>query len=102
VPGFLDGDESERSASRPFPHHVTFGMLAHGCHRNVTAPWPARRSLSRHAAPDKPTAGSSTGLVVEYEPRSGLRGLYDRLLLRRGVERALRQTFANFDATLAA
>ena len=41
-------------------------------------------------------------LVVEYEPRSGLRGLYDRLLLRRGVERALRQTVANVDTTLAA
>jgi Polyketide cyclase / dehydrase and lipid transport len=41
-------------------------------------------------------------LVVEYEPRSGLRGLYDRLLLRRGVERALRQTVANVEATLAA
>ncbi len=41
-------------------------------------------------------------LVVEYEPRSGLRGLYDRLLLRRGVERALRQTVANLEATLAA
>ena len=41
-------------------------------------------------------------LVVEYEPRSGLRGLYDQLLLRRGVERALRQTVANVDAMLAA
>jgi hypothetical protein len=41
-------------------------------------------------------------LLVEYEPRSGLRGLHDRLLLRRGVERALRQTVANIDATLAA
>jgi hypothetical protein len=41
-------------------------------------------------------------LVVEYEPRSGLRGLHDRLLLRRGVERALRQTVANIDDTLAA
>ncbi len=40
-------------------------------------------------------------LVVEYEPRSGLRGLYDRLPLRRGVERALRQTAANIDAALA-
>ena len=28
---------------------------------------------------------------VEYQPRVGLQGLYDRLLLRRGVERALRQ-----------
>jgi hypothetical protein len=41
-------------------------------------------------------------LAVEYEPRSGLRGLYDRLLLRRGVERALSQTVANVDATLSA
>ena len=30
-------------------------------------------------------------LVVEYEPSAGLRGLYDRLLLRRGIERAIRQ-----------
>ena len=35
--------------------------------------------------------GFLDGLVVEYEPRTGLRGLCDRLLLRRGVERALRQ-----------
>ena len=34
-------------------------------------------------------------LVVEYEPRSGLRGVYDRLLVRRGIERALRQTTQN-------
>ena len=41
-------------------------------------------------------------LVVEYEPRSGLRGLYDRFLLRRGIERALNQTVANVEATLSA
>jgi hypothetical protein len=41
-------------------------------------------------------------LVVEYEPRSGLRGLYDRLLVRRAVERALRQTIANLEAALPA
>ncbi len=40
-------------------------------------------------------------LVVEYESRSGLQGLYDRLLLRRGIERALRQTVANVDAMLS-
>jgi hypothetical protein len=34
-------------------------------------------------------------LVVEYEPRAGLHGVYDRLLVRRGIERALRQTVAN-------
>ena len=39
-------------------------------------------------------------IVVEYEPRGGLVGLYDRLVLRRGVERALRQTVANLEAAL--
>ena len=41
-------------------------------------------------------------LVVEYEPRARLRGLYDRVLVRRGVERALRQTVANLEAKLTA
>jgi hypothetical protein len=39
-------------------------------------------------------------LVVEYEPRPGLRGVYDRLLVRRGVERALRSTIANLERAL--
>ena len=43
----------------------------------------------RHFVPAN--GGFLHGLVVEYEPRTGLRGLSDRLLLRRGVERALRQ-----------
>jgi hypothetical protein len=63
----------------------------------------ARSALTEQArGARQANGGSSTGLVVEYEPRSGLRGLYDRLLLRRGVERALRQMFENVDATLAA
>jgi uncharacterized protein YndB with AHSA1/START domain len=32
-------------------------------------------------------------LVVEYEPRGGLRGLYDRVVLARGIRRAFRSTF---------
>ena len=39
--------------------------------------------------------GFDYGLVVEYEPRSGFRGIYDRVLVRRGVDRALRQTLEN-------
>ncbi len=39
-------------------------------------------------------------LVVEYEPRAGLHGVYDRLLVRRGIERALRQTIANLEEKL--
>jgi uncharacterized protein YndB with AHSA1/START domain len=33
-------------------------------------------------------------LVVEYEPRGGLAGLADRVLLPRGIKRAFDQTFA--------
>jgi hypothetical protein len=40
-------------------------------------------------------------LVVEYEPRAGLLALYDRFLVRRGVERAVRRTVASLDATLS-
>ena len=39
-------------------------------------------------------------LVVEYEPRGGLKGLYDRVLVRRGVDRALRRTIANLERAL--
>ena len=36
-------------------------------------------------------------LVLEYEPRAGLAGLFDRLILRRSVERAMRRTVQNLD-----
>jgi Polyketide cyclase / dehydrase and lipid transport len=39
-------------------------------------------------------------LVVEYEPRRGPRGVYDRLLVRRAIGRALRQTIANLERAL--
>ena len=39
-------------------------------------------------------------LVVEYEPREGLRGLYDRVLVRRGIARALQQTVRNLEEML--
>jgi hypothetical protein len=39
-------------------------------------------------------------LVVELEPRAGLKGLYDRVLVRRGVDRALRRTIANLEHAL--
>ena len=33
-------------------------------------------------------------LIVEYEPRGGIAGLVDRLLLNRGIRRAFQSTFA--------
>ena len=52
----------------------------------------------RHFEPDG--SGFRYRLAVEYEPRAGLKGLYDRFLVRRGVERALRRTIANLDQAL--
>ena len=39
-------------------------------------------------------------LVVEYEPRGGIAGLFDRMLLARGVRRAIRRTFSALDREL--
>ena len=52
----------------------------------------------RHFAPEE--GGFLYRIVVEYEPRAGLRGLYDRRPLRRGAERALRETIANLEDAL--
>jgi uncharacterized protein YndB with AHSA1/START domain len=45
----------------------------------------------RHFEPDGD--GFVYRLVVEYEPRSGIAGLFDRALLRRGIRRAFERTF---------
>ena len=42
-------------------------------------------------------AGCEYRLVVEYEPRRGLTGLFDRFLVKRSVERAMRKTVQNLD-----
>jgi Polyketide cyclase / dehydrase and lipid transport len=42
------------------------------------------------------------GLVVEYEPRSGVHGLLDRSLLKLGIRRAFRRTFADLARELEA
>jgi uncharacterized protein YndB with AHSA1/START domain len=39
-------------------------------------------------------------LVVEYEPRGGIAGLFDRVLLRRGIRRAFERTFTALEKEL--
>ena len=39
-------------------------------------------------------------LVVEYEPRGGLAGVFDRLVLARGIRRAFRSTFEALEREL--
>jgi uncharacterized protein YndB with AHSA1/START domain len=41
-------------------------------------------------------------LVVEYEPRAGIAGILDRVVLARGIRRAFDRTFANIRASLPA
>jgi len=53
----------------------------------------------RHFEPDGD--GFVYRLVVEYEPRGGVGGLFDRLLLARGIRRAFESTFAALDRELA-
>lgn len=53
----------------------------------------------RHFEPDGD--GFVYRLVVEYEPRGGIAGLFDRGLLRRGIRRALERTFVALDQHLA-
>jgi hypothetical protein len=54
----------------------------------------------RHFEPDGD--GFVYRLVVEYEPRRGLAGVFDRVLLARGIRRAFAQTFAALERELGA
>ena len=53
----------------------------------------------RHFAPDGD--GFLYRLVVEYEPRSGLAGGFDRTLLARGIRRAFERTFVALEQELS-
>lgn len=57
-------------------------------------------SHERHFEPDGD--GFVYRLVVEYEPRSGIAGFFDRFLLARGIRRAFESTFAALERELAA
>ena len=52
----------------------------------------------RHFQPDGD--GFVYRLVVEYEPRGGVTGLYDRVVLVRGIRRAFRSTFEALEREL--
>lgn len=56
-------------------------------------------SHERHFEPDGD--GFVYRLVVVYEPRGGLAGVFDRLLLARGIRRAFARTFVALEHGLA-
>jgi hypothetical protein len=53
----------------------------------------------RHFEPDGD--GFLYRLVVEYEPRGGLAGFFDRVLLRSGIRRAFERTFVALEQLIA-
>jgi hypothetical protein len=56
-------------------------------------------SHERHFEPDGD--GFTYRLIVEYEPRGGIAGLFDRLLLDRGIRRAFQSTFVALEREFA-
>jgi uncharacterized protein YndB with AHSA1/START domain len=64
-----------------------------------TQPGLPNASHARQFKPDG--SGFVYQLVVEYEPRGGLAGLFDRFLLARGIRRAFQHTFAALEHELA-
>ena len=53
---------------------------------------------ARHERHFRPADGRfSYRIVIEYEPRAGLRGLFDRTVLRRSIDGAVRQTMLNLE-----
>jgi hypothetical protein len=45
--------------------------------------------------------GFAYGIVIEYEPRTGPRGLLDRTIVRRGIDRAVGETMLNLERVLS-
>ena len=97
------GDEA-RIAVRLLGREVELRMTLRRFEKNLLVEYESTQSGMPDAHHERHFVSADGGfryrLVVEYEPRSGLRGLYDRLLLRRGVDRALRQTIMNLDAQI--
>ena len=56
----------------------------------------ARHERAFSAAGD----GFDYRLAVEFAPRASLRGVLDRVVLRRAIERTLKRTVANLDGRL--
>jgi Polyketide cyclase / dehydrase and lipid transport len=97
------GDEA-RVVTRLMGREVELHMTLRTFEPNTLVEYDSRQAGlpdARHERHFTPTDGGFRyRLVVDYEPRSGLRGGYDRVLVRRGIERALRETTENLERLL--
>jgi hypothetical protein len=98
------GDDA-RILIRLLGREVELRMVLRTLERNRLVEYESRQRGLPDARHERHFSATDSGfryrLVVEYEPRRGLRGLYDRLLVRRGVDRAMRQTITNLQAEFA-
>ena len=94
------GDEI-RLVTRLLGREVELRMTLLRLERNLLVEYRSTQHGLPDARHERHFAAGETGfryrLMVEYEPRPGLRAIYDRVLVRRGVDRALRQTVANLE-----
>jgi hypothetical protein len=100
------GDEA-RVVTRLLGREVELRMTLHRFEPNRLVEYDSRQRGLPDARHERHFAAAEGGgfryrLIVAYEPRSGLRGLYDRILVRRGIDRALRQTLENLEAVFGA
>jgi|GEM_PF-1274812 Polyketide cyclase / dehydrase and lipid transport len=97
------GDEA-RIVIELLGREVTLTMTLRRLERNRLVEYESRQQGLPDARHERRFDAEGDGfryrLAVEYEPRAGLRGLYDRFVVRRGVDRALRRTLANLDREL--
>ena len=97
------GDEA-RVVTRLLGREVELHMTLRRLEQNRLVEYESRQRGLPDARHERHFATADGGfryrLVVEYEPRSGLRGLYDRMLVRRGIERVLDETIANLASIL--
>jgi hypothetical protein len=98
------GDQTRlvlRLLGRPVELQMTLGQLAPYRLVEYTS---TQRGLpdARHERHFEDADGRLTyRIVVSYEPRPGWRRLFDRLVVRRAIERAMRETIANLERCFA-
>jgi Polyketide cyclase / dehydrase and lipid transport len=96
--------DQARLTLRLFGREVELTMTLHEFVRNQRVIYDSvQRGLpnARHERHFRPVEGGfSYRIVVEYEPRGGIRGLLDKTIIRSGVDRAVRATMLNLERVL--
>jgi hypothetical protein len=98
--------DTARLVTRFFGRERVLTMTITAFERNVlvtytsTQPGLPDAYHERHFEADR--GGFVYRLVVEYEPRGGIAGFFDRVLLKRGIRRAFERTFVALEQQLIA